>query len=160
MKHSARASLAAGLALLLLLGSCSASTDNGQNSAPAVSDDSSVAASVSPDAAEGSGEENGEPLSDAGTTDGEEDNSPDAAADEEPAVAEEPAAPTPEEALAIAMGYIGRPVAELISVIGEPGEKDYAKSCMGPGEDGNLYYDGFIVYTYLEDGEETIQDVE
>ena len=81
-------------------------------------------------------------------------------AEEEPAPEEEPAALKPEEALQVAMGYVGRSAADLIAVIGEPGDKDYAPSCMGPGEDGNLYYDGFIVYTYLENGEETIQDVE
>jgi len=31
---------------------------------------------------------------------------------------------------------------------------------MGDGEDGNLYYDGFIVYTYREGDLETVYYVE
>ena len=34
-------------------------------------------------------------------------------------------------------------------------------SCLGEGEDGNLYYDGFTVYTYRDvDGSETVSYVE
>ncbi len=29
----------------------------------------------------------------------------------------------------------------------------------GPGEDGELVYDGFTVYTYRENGVETVEDV-
>ena len=35
-----------------------------------------------------------------------------------------------------------------------------ARSCLGDGDDGNLYYEGFTVYTYREDGEETVTYVE
>ena len=57
--------------------------------------------------------------------------------------------------------FEGAPVAELIEAIGEPVSSDYAPSCLGDGEDGNLYYDGFTVYTYRDtDGEETVNYVE
>jgi len=59
-----------------------------------------------------------------------------------------------------AESLIGAAVEELIAAIGEPESSDYAPSCIGPGEDGNLYYEGFIVYTYREDGTETVEYVE
>lgn len=59
-----------------------------------------------------------------------------------------------------AESFIGAAVEELIAAIGEPESSDYAPSCIGPGEDGNLYYEGFIVYTYREDGTETVEYVE
>lgn len=61
-----------------------------------------------------------------------------------------------------AMSYIDKPVSELIAVIGEPQSSDYAPSCLNPGqgEDGMLYYDGFVVYTYKEGDVETVEDVE
>ena len=57
---------------------------------------------------------------------------------------------------------IGKTVEELIALIGEPQSSDYAPSCLNPGvgEDGNLYYEGFTVYTYKEDGVEEVVDVE
>ena len=142
MKHTAIRSLAAGLLSLLLLGSC-ANGAEGELSSP----DAAVRTAAA-NAAQG----------------GSADEAP-AAEAEEPAEAneeakEEPAPLTEEEALAVDMEYIGQPVDELIAVIGEPEDRDYAPSCMGDGEDGNLYYGGFIVYTYRENGEETVQDVE
>ncbi len=67
---------------------------------------------------------------------------------------------TPEEQLALAKDYIDSPVEDLIAAIGEPEDRDYAPSCMGSGDDGNLYYDGFIVYTYREGDSEVVIDVE
>lgn len=67
---------------------------------------------------------------------------------------------TADEKFAAAKEYIDSPVEDLIARIGEPDEKDYAPSCMGDGEDGNLYYDGFIVYTYREGDSEVVIDVE
>ena len=64
------------------------------------------------------------------------------------------------EKKAIAEGYIDRDVEELYAAIGKPDSSDYAPSCLGEGDDGNLYYDGFIVYTYREDGMETVIYVE
>lgn len=57
---------------------------------------------------------------------------------------------------------IGKTVEELIALIGEPQSSDYAPSCLNPGvgEDGNLYYEGFTVYTYKADGVEEVVDVE
>ena len=62
----------------------------------------------------------------------------------------------------LAKGCIDKSVAELIAVIGEPQSSDYAPSCLNPGqgEDGMLYYDGFVVYTYKEGDTETVKDVE
>ena len=62
--------------------------------------------------------------------------------------------------IALAESCIDKPVAELYALIGEPNSSDYAPSCMGDGEDGNLYYDGFIVYTYREGDTETVYYVE
>lgn len=71
----------------------------------------------------------------------------------------EPAAEaTPKE---IAKGLIDAPVAELYAAIGYPESSDYAPSCLKEGaEDGNLYYDGFIVYTIRSGEEETVYFVE
>ena len=61
----------------------------------------------------------------------------------------------------LAESCIDKSVEELYKLIGEPAEKDYAPSCLGEGgEDGNLYYDGFIVYTYKEGDKETVHYVE
>lgn len=62
----------------------------------------------------------------------------------------------------LANGCIDKPVEDLYELIGEPESSDYATSCMGEGEgeDGNLYYDGFVVYTFRENGEETVVFVE
>ena len=51
-------------------------------------------------------------------------------------------------------------VAFVTAAIGEPDNSSYASSCLGPGEDGELYYDGFTVYTYRDpDGTENVYDV-
>ena len=89
---------------------------------------------------------------------------PDPAPDQsQPATEPDPApqpdakpAPTKEAASA----YIGKSVSSLIAAIGQPGGSDYAPSCLGDGEDGELFYDGFTVYTYRENGKETVQAVE
>lgn len=73
----------------------------------------------------------------------------------------EPAEETGGSLLEIAKGYEGANVDELIAAIGDPNSSDYAPSCLGEGEDGNLYYDGFTVYTYREtSGAETVNYVE
>ena len=71
-------------------------------------------------------------------------------------VAEEPT-PDPVE---IVKGLIDQPIEDLYAQIGEPESADYAPSCLGDGEDGMLFYDGFIVYTYREGDVETVYDVE
>lgn len=77
--------------------------------------------------------------------------------------AAEETAPEPAEAdpKTIAAGLIDAPVAELYEAIGYPESSDYAPSCLKQGaEDGNLYYDGFIVYTIRDGEEETVYYVE
>lgn len=64
------------------------------------------------------------------------------------------------DALTTAQEMIGEDVSSLTAAIGEPENSSYASSCLGPGEDGELYYDGFTVYTYRDpDGTENIYDV-
>lgn len=69
-------------------------------------------------------------------------------------------APTVSDAKALANSCMDKSVTELYALIGEPISTDYAPSCLGPGEDGMLFYDGFVVYTYRENGQETINYVE
>lgn len=66
----------------------------------------------------------------------------------------------PADPKALAESCIEKPVSELYALIGQPNSSDYAPSCMGDGEDGNLYYDGFIVYTYREGETESVHFVE
>lgn len=56
----------------------------------------------------------------------------------------------------------GQPVQDLIDWLGEPLSRDYSSSCLvDGGQDGQLDYDGFTVYTLVEpDGTETIYDAE
>ena len=61
---------------------------------------------------------------------------------------------------ALAESCIDKPVAELYALIGEPESADYAPSCLGEGEDGNLVYEDFVVYTYREGEEEVVTYVE
>ena len=67
------------------------------------------------------------------------------------------AEPTPFE---IAQGFIDHPLEELIAAIGEPLSSVYGPSCLIPGgQDGQLQYDGFWIYS-VKDGEmETVKDV-
>ena len=52
------------------------------------------------------------------------------------------------DALTTAQEMIGEDISSLTAAIGEP------------GEDGELYYDGFTVYTYRDpDGTENVYDV-
>ena len=44
--------------------------------------------------------------------------------------------------------------ASLRKILGKPKKSAYMAGCYGPGEDGILTYDGFIVYTYRENGKE------
>lgn len=59
-----------------------------------------------------------------------------------------------------AKSLIGEDVSALTAAIGEPDSSSYASSCLGGGEDGEWYYDGFTVYTYRDtDGTEHVYDV-
>lgn len=65
------------------------------------------------------------------------------------------------EKIAIANSLIDEPVEKLYEAIGYPESSDYAPSCLTLGaEDGNLYYDGFIVYTIRNGENETVYYVE
>ena len=59
----------------------------------------------------------------------------------------------------LAMTMIGEPLEDLIDMIGEPISSDYAPSCLGPGEDGELVYEDFIVYTYREGDMERVEEI-
>ena len=59
-----------------------------------------------------------------------------------------------------ARAYIGRSASSMIADIGSPTSSQYSPSCMGDGDDGELYYGDFTVYTYREDGQEQVVDVE
>lgn len=71
--------------------------------------------------------------------------------------AEAPAEPT---ALETALTFVDQDVSELVSAIGEPLETAYEASCSGPGDDGVWTYDGLTVFTYRENGVETVVDAE
>ena len=61
----------------------------------------------------------------------------------------------------LAISCIDKDVSELYALIGEPQSSDYAPSCLVDGDDGMLYYEGFVVYTNrLKDGTETVYYVE
>ncbi len=80
---------------------------------------------------------------------------PQPAPEPEPQPAPEPAAPTLEQA----SGYVGSSASALESALGSPVSKEYSPSCMGEGEDGMWVYAGFTVYTYRENGVETVEAV-
>ena len=69
--------------------------------------------------------------------------------------------PSPSEALfELAKSYVDKPLSELQAEIGEPVSSSYVSSCLIPGgEDGELHYDGFTVYTVKSSDSETAQDV-
>ena len=71
------------------------------------------------------------------------------------------ASPSPSEALfELAKGYVDKPLSELQAEIGEPVSSSYVSSCLIPGgEDGELHYDGFTVYTVKSGDSETVQHV-
>ena len=64
------------------------------------------------------------------------------------------------EQKALAMSCIDKDISELYALIGKPNSSDYASSCLVDGEDGMLYYDGFVVYTTRENGVEKVYYVE
>ena len=61
---------------------------------------------------------------------------------------------------ALAESCIDKSVQELYTLVGEPDSSEYVPSCLGTGEDGNLYYADFTVYTYREGDTETVRVVE
>ncbi len=84
-----------------------------------------------------------------------------AATEAEPTEAETVAADPAPDKKALAESCIDKDVSELYALIGEPESSDYAPSCLVEGgEDGMLYYDGFVVYTTREGDVETVYYVE
>ena len=90
---------------------------------------------------------------------------------EEPAEPEIEAAPPqtepeqPEETaepgvLETALSFVDQDAALLLEALGEPQEKLYEASCSGPGDDGIWVYEDVTVFTYLENGVETVVDAE
>lgn len=77
----------------------------------------------------------------------------------EPEPADEPEQNTPDPK-SVAESYIDKSLSGLVAAIGQPNSSDYAPSCLGDGEDGELFYNGFTVYTYREGNEETVIYVE
>lgn len=71
-----------------------------------------------------------------------------------------PGAADPNDPRQIAESLIDHDVSELIAAIGEPQSSDYVTSCLGPGQDGELVYDGFTVFTYREGDYEIVMEVE
>ena len=66
-----------------------------------------------------------------------------------------------QERKALAESCIDKDVNYLYELIGKPNSADYAPSCLVQGgEDGMLYYDGFVVYTTREGDVETVYYVE
>ena len=126
------------LALLLSLALCACG-----DAKPAPSAPEDAAAPASPAAAAAAPADLVPALPDAGLH----------AAEEKPADSDEIAA-----RLEKARSFIGKDVQDLIDELGEPAERSYAPSCVGKGEDGELQYEGFTVYTYREGDRETVTD--
>jgi hypothetical protein len=82
-----------------------------------------------------------------------------AAPTEAPTEAATEAAPAADQK-ALAESCIEKDISELYALIGEPASSEYAPSCLVEGEDGALYYDGFVVYTTREGDVETVYYVE
>ncbi|MCI9480794.1 MAG: hypothetical protein HFF88_00340, partial [Oscillibacter sp.] len=69
-------------------------------------------------------------------------------------------APAPADPKTVAQGLVGHPVSELYAAIGRPISSDYAPSCLVEnGEDGELVYEGFVVYTEKGPDFETVYAV-
>lgn len=82
-----------------------------------------------------------------------------AAPTEAPTEAATEAAPAADKK-ALAESCVDKDISELYALIGEPESSEYAPSCLVDGEDGTLYYDGFVVYTTREGDVETVYYVE
>ena len=63
------------------------------------------------------------------------------------------------EAYNKASTLIDQSVQELYELIGMPAKSAYLPSCIGDGEDGTLFYNGFAVSTYKDDKGEIVKNV-
>lgn len=163
MKHSKAITLLLAAAMLLSLCACSSGPSDSTSPTPEVSaaPELTPVPTVEPATAP-------EPAS-----------TPEPVAEPEPAGEPEPSAepdaePEPADAPApadtrsapqsdpkdTALGLVGSDVSALYSAVGYPISSSYAPSCVGDGEDGELVYDGFTVYTFkAASGGETISVV-
>ena len=82
---------------------------------------------------------------------------PEAPVQAEPEQPEEAEAPG---ALETALSFVDQDAQLLLNALGEPQEKLYEASCSGPGDDGIWIYEDVTVFTYLENGVETVVDAE
>ena len=134
---------AAILALCLMLCACGA-----QSAAPAASPSAEPTADVTPeDSAEPSAEPEASPAS----------SSAPAATLPDAVLKADPDAES--EALKTAKSFKNKGLKELVAAIGEPVSETYVASCLGPGEDGELSYEGFKVYTYRDEKGETVLEI-
>ena len=90
---------------------------------------------------------------------------PEPVTNSEPPQGTEPPTQQPVESTATAtlddvLALVGQDVNNLYAIAGTPQDSHYEYSCSGPGDDGILYYQDFIVFTYVENGLETIVDAE
>ena len=76
-----------------------------------------------------------------------------------PAEAEQPEPEAP-GVLETALSFVDQDVQLLLEALGEPQQKLYEASCSGPGDDGIWIYEDVTVFTYLENGVETVVDAE
>ena len=122
------------LALVLLLGLCACGTEEAAPTEPVITAQPKVEAAA--------------PV--------EETAAPTAAPTEAPTEA----APAADQKT-LAESCVDKDISELYALIGEPASSEYAPSCLVEGgEDGSLYYDGFVVYTTREGDVETVYYVE
>ncbi len=133
MKHPKIATVL--LLAVMLLGLCAC----GSESAPAPAPEASTAPEITPVPA-------AEPAA-----------TPEPSAEPEPEPSAEPESDPESDAKAAAEALVGADVSELYEAIGYPVSSSYAPSCLGDGEDGELVYDGFTVYTFkAASGAETV----
>lgn len=154
MKKSSCISLT--LALLLLTACTAKEAAPAPVSAPEISAaETTVSGEDTPSAAEPEPESKAEPKSISESV-AEPIPEPEPESTPEPAPMPEPSGDRLEKALAC----VDQDISVLYAAIGEPESSRYEYSCSGPGEDGVLFYDGFLVFTYKENGVETVVDAE
>ena len=154
MKKSSCISLT--LALLLLTACTAKEAAPAPAPTPEISaEETTVSGEDTPSAAEPEPESKAEPKSISESV-AEPIPEPEPESTPEPAPMSEPSGDRLEEALAC----VDQDISVLYAAIGEPESSRYEYSCSGPGDDGVLFYDGFLVFTYKENGVETVVDAE
>lgn len=109
-----------------------------------------------PDSADTAAQEPQPPAEEEPTPEPQPEPEPEPPAVEEP----QPVEAAPADKKAAAEGLIGHPVSELYAAIGQPISSSYAPSCLDlEADDGELIYDGFVVYTLKTADAETVDSV-